>query len=439
MPKGRKVTPQNRGGIWYINRRVPARFADLDGRGIVHLSTGIRVADDPRAIAAQRAAPALLQNLESYWHGLADGQSADARRRYDAAQRRAREVGFVYQPNAELAAGEVAEIIRRYAALADRKTVDDALDVAGILGGEEKPEITVSGLVEEYEELNTVSLSAYSPDQRKRWRNPKARAAANLIAVIGDKLISELTRNDALAFRKYWQDRVTADGIAIGTANKDFGHISKMLTEIDLAYQLGLNPVFRNLRFSGEETEQRLAFSPDWVRKKILAPGALDGLNAEAAAIIKIVAETGARPSEICNVSPASMRIKDKVPYIRIVAEGRKLKTAHSARDIPLVGVALAAASQFPDGFPRYADKGATLSSTINKYLRENGLLETPAHTLYGLRHTFEDRLTAVEAPDKIVAMLMGHKWHRPKYGAGPTLEHKAKWLRKIMFALPEG
>ena len=61
-----------------------------------------------------------------------------------------------------------------------------------------------------------------------------------------------------------------------------------------------------------------------------------------------------------------------------------------------------------------------------------------PGLTLYGLRHTFDDSLTAVEAPDKVNAQLMGHKWQRPKYGAGPTLEQKLRWLEQIAFTPPE-
>jgi hypothetical protein len=72
----------------------------------------------------------------------------------------------------------------------------------------------------------------------------------------------------------------------------------------------------------------------------------------------------------------------------------RALKTKHSKRIIPLVGVSLEAFGAFPNGFPRYADN-PTLSATINKYLRENGLLETAEHFLYSLRHSFEDRMLA--------------------------------------------
>ena len=53
--------------------------------------------------------------------------------------------------------------------------------------------------------------------------------------------------------------------------------------------------------------------------------------------------ETGARPSEIINLSKVRIVLDAEIPYIRIQAEGRLLKTDHSERDIPLVGLALEA------------------------------------------------------------------------------------------------
>jgi hypothetical protein len=64
-------------------------------------------------------------------------------------------------------------------------------------------------------------------------------------------------------------------------------------------------------------------------------------------------------------------------------------------RDIPLVGIALAAMKLRPAGIERYYDKNVTLSSAVNKYLRENKLLQPDKHTLYSFRHSFQDRLTA--------------------------------------------
>jgi hypothetical protein len=45
---------------------------------------------------------------------------------------------------------------------------------------------------------------------------------------------------------------------------------------------------------------------------------------------------------------------------IRIQAEGRILKTEHSQRDIPLVGLALDAMKRRPGGFPRYSIEDRT-------------------------------------------------------------------------------
>jgi integrase len=90
-----------------------------------------------------------------------------------------------------------------------------------------------------------------------------------------------------------------------------------------------------------------------------------------------------------------------------------------------------------PDGFPRYRDKADVLSALVNKALDARGLRPELGQSLYSLRHTFEDRLTAVDAPDKIIACLMGHKWSRPRYGVGPALEHKREWLERIAFRPP--
>ncbi len=89
------------------------------------------------------------------------------------------------------------------------------------------------------------------------------------------------------------------------------------------------------------------------------------------------------------------------------------------------------------NGFPRYHDKADSLSALVNKVLDGRGLRPEPGQSLYSLRHTFEDRLTAVNAPDKIIACLMGHKWSRPRYGVGPSLELKRDWLAKIAFEAP--
>lgn len=90
-----------------------------------------------------------------------------------------------------------------------------------------------------------------------------------------------------------------------------------------------------------------------------------------------------------------------------------------------------------PHGFPRYRDKAAGLSALVNKMLGTAGLRPTPLHSFYSLRHTFEDRLTEVQAEERVIAAVMSHKYARPKYGSGPSLALKQQWLQKIAFTPP--
>lgn len=94
MRKAGIPTPHKCDSVWYLIRRVPKEFAELDRRGLVRISTGIAVTDDPRAIRARDMVKQLSIELEAYWRGMRDGQSAEARLRFEAAQKRARSLGL---------------------------------------------------------------------------------------------------------------------------------------------------------------------------------------------------------------------------------------------------------------------------------------------------------------------------------------------------------
>lgn len=142
--------------------------------------------------------------------------------------------------------------------------------------------------------------------------------------------------------------------------------------------------------------------------------------------IIHALIETGLRPSECVGLEPADIVLSSNIPYIDVNhKKHRRLKTQHSARQVPLVGISLEAFRTAPAGFPRYRDKSSQLSDRLNHYLRERGLLESEKHVVYSFRHAFDDRLTAAETPDRIHTDLMGHALKRPKYGSGSSLELK--------------
>nr|WP_246504801.1 tyrosine-type recombinase/integrase [Microvirga antarctica] len=374
---------------------------------------------------------------EAYWRGLVEGQAAEAKRRYDLSRRRAKDLGFQYATAAEIAEGPTTEILARLERLMDKGLAEDDKAVEALTGLEKPPEIMLSHLFEEYESLSRASIADLSPDQKRKWRNPKKRALENIVSVVKDKPLHRLSRSDALDFQAWWQDRILAEGVQIGTANKDICHLNKMFRTVDRRHRLGLDPIFGDLRIEGEQENSRTAFEPNFVQAKLLKTGVLDALNEEARRALYLMSETGLRLSEAVNLTTETIHLTAAVPYVSVRPDGRRMKTAQSARDVPLVGVALEAMRLQPDGFPRYRDRGATLSATVNKFLSDNNLRPTEGHSLYSLRHTFEDRLTAVEAPEKLIAALMGHKYSRPKYGSGPSLEQKCKWLQQIAFKPP--
>ena len=164
-----------------------------------------------------------------------------------------------------------------------------------------------------------------------------------------------------------------------------------------------------------------------------MKPGMLDGLNMDARLIVYILIETGARPSEICNLAKAQIKLDDPVPHISIrPVPGREIKTESSKREIPLVGVSLAAMKQAPNGFPRYKDKETNLSATLTKAFRAASLFPTKQHYIYSFRHSFEKRMTEAGLDYGLRCLLMGHSTNRPAYGDGGSLEYRQNELNKI-------
>lgn len=156
--------PQSRDGIWYLIRWVPKAFQHLDTRKIVRLSTTIRVADDPRAIRARAAVRTLDLELQAYWRGMLDGQAGEARRRFEAAQKRARALQLDYRTAGELAEGPLDEILKRVQLLIDRGGVENVNEASAIMGGEARPALVLSGLYDEFATLMAPSLGAHSPN-----------------------------------------------------------------------------------------------------------------------------------------------------------------------------------------------------------------------------------------------------------------------------------
>ena len=76
---------------------------------------------------------------------------------------------------------------------------DGALDMklaAGILGTAKKPQLTLSKTLDAYWDFAADKTQGKSPDQIRRWRNPRIKSFKNLIDVVGDLALTDISADD---------------------------------------------------------------------------------------------------------------------------------------------------------------------------------------------------------------------------------------------------
>lgn len=371
------------------------------------------------------------RQLVEGWEAKLAGQSDDALARHEAAMELARVRGFHYLDVNQISQLPVKDVVSRVEAVDQVKGVPDELAASALLGTSFKPKIPVSEALELYWSLARDKIIGKSVDQVRRWRNPSVKAIRNFIAIVGDKPIEAITRDDMLDFRQHWLERIENGEVTANSANKDLIHLGTVLKTVNGMKRLNIDLPLGELSFREGETRTRPPFSVGWIKTKLLARGALDRLNPEARGLFLGMVNTGYRPSEGAALGPETIHLGGDVPYISIEPDGRQLKSAYARRVIPLTGVSLEAFRAFPDGFPRYKNS-SSLSATVNKYLRENDLFETPKHSFYSLRHAFEDRMLAAGIDDRIRRDVFGHRLNRERYGKGASLAHVAGLISSI-------
>jgi hypothetical protein len=245
-------------------------FAHLDERGVIKHSTKVRVLQDRTGRRAARVASKLNDELEFYWKSLADGHSKPDLSRYDGARRRARSLGFEYIENPQLLMLPPEQRLDRLETLVARGATNDAVARAALLGTVKRPAFPVSKLFEEYEAMTKDEVKDFSPNQLRVWRNSRMRAVENFVSVVDDKPVNELTVDDAIDYAEWWRDRVINDDVAVKSANKDIGQLSRMLKEVSIRRRLNIPEIFKGLRLRGQTERSRMPFETEFIQHKLM-------------------------------------------------------------------------------------------------------------------------------------------------------------------------
>ncbi|MDW3221617.1 MAG: hypothetical protein R8G34_09055 [Paracoccaceae bacterium] len=161
---------------------------------------------------AKRKAFELEELKRSEWHMLEMGEDALAHKKFAAAKLMAESRGFDYVPSTVLLRKSFQEDLPRLLAAAGTTSQPTSPDVAdAILCGAAVALPPLRSVLEEFITLTKTKQIRKSDRQRHLWWLPRARAVSNFEQAVPKRSkagIDKISREDALAFRGWWAQRI---------------------------------------------------------------------------------------------------------------------------------------------------------------------------------------------------------------------------------------
>jgi integrase len=263
------------------------------------------------------------------------------------------------------------------------------------------------------------------------------RSCGYLIDCCGMKNLDEYIRSDATKFRDY----LFAKGLNGASVARVFGTVRAVINLALSEFGLSIVNPFSNVYFDQSQgVKKRIPVKPEDIENVQQECYQADD---EKRWLIALIADTGMRLAEGAGLLRSDFIEQEGILCVNIRPHPwRSLKTASSARLIPLVGSAKWAAERIlekPDGsefaFPNYNDGERTnansASAALNKWLK---VKVGPDYTIHSFRHSMRDRLRAVDCPSEVIDQIGG--WLTQgvgsSYGTGYSESILWKWLRII-------
>ena len=284
-----------------------------------------------------------------------------------------------------------------------------------------------------------IYLAGKGTHRPKTFHQAVDRAVRNMVEVGGDLPIGSYTRIQVNSLR----DKLLSSGLATASVRRQLSTLSALVNYVSKELGLDPNPAFSGVIINEVEVDadiQKRPSVPTDVIKRVQRR-CLE-MDDEARWAIALVSDTGLRLSEVLGLVKDDVILDDPVPHLVVRSHPwRRLKTSASARKVPLVGAALWAAqrasalSPSPFLFPRYCSpegcKGNSASGALNKWLKP---MMPEDCVIHSFRHSFRDRLRAVQCPKDITDRLGG--WSvagvGESYGDGYPMDVIDSWMKKI-------
>ncbi len=424
---------KQKGRWWHYYRSVPKIYHDVDARRLISFS----LKTNNFAEAKLRAAQFSIQLDDEWLVAKERGVSLvaqDAAAKYQAAAEVQKSLGFVPKSSGELIEGELVERLR--ALLNEDRPAAQQKAALGLI---EPPELTLSDAFDRFWEYIRDEWRSVSRDQQRVKRNIYLKSIRNFEAAVGPVAFHDLDRKHAIAFRSWWVDRVEAKGLKPYTGNREINSLRRMVTvNLDIDGSSKTNP-FASIRLKEEKDVSRIPLSEAQILT-LCKSDALPALHSDFHRLFRLLINTGMRPVEAIGLELDDVILEHEVPHVHVRKNAvRGLKTDHSERLLPLMGVSLIAAQELVDagGWGKRLGKNMYATSIINRNLRDSGIVTDKRQSLYSLRHWFQDQLTKRDVIDRAQAQLMGHKFQRPKYGYGKDLSELRDIIAPFAIAAP--
>lgn len=280
-------------------------------------------------------------------------------------------------------------------------------------------------------------LDVKGRDRPKRFKDTAIRNVNYLRQFAGNKPLPEYSLNDATKLR----DSLLDKGLSAPSLHRIFSGIKAVFNFALSETGLDIKNPFSNVYLPPDKGVKRKPISADNLAKIKQKCFELDD---DVRWLVALISDTGLRLSEAAGILFNDIKLEQPYPHVVIKEhKHRRLKTDASERVVPLVGASLWAAQRLVDNkdelqtlcFPRYASDEAinsnSASATINKWLKS---FTDESVVIHGMRHSFRDRLRAVDAPLELIDQVGG--WSRKSvgqgYGDGYALERLFTWVLKL-------